>query len=122
MENGDKLVVVTTNYVPGYKVTKVIGVSYGIVVRSRGIGGNILAGLKSLVGGEIGAYTKMLSEARQHAVQRLENDAEGRGANAIIGMNFDSSEIGQMMTEIVAYGTAVRIEKEDKSAEPVSLR
>jgi uncharacterized protein YbjQ (UPF0145 family) len=122
MKKTDGLVVVTTNYVPGYRVTKVIGATYGIVVRSRGIGGNIMAGLKSIVGGEIGAYTQMLSEARQHAVQRLEEDAKGKGANAIIGMSFDSSEIGQMMTEIVAYGTAVTIEKESKEAEPVSLR
>jgi uncharacterized protein YbjQ (UPF0145 family) len=122
MEKGSKLIVVTTNYVPGYKITKVIGATFGLVVRSRGIGGNIMASLKSIIGGEIGAYTKMLSEAREHAVQRLEENAASQGANAVVSMSFDSSELAQTMNEIVAYGTAVVVEKDPKSADAVSLR
>ncbi len=122
MENGGKMVVVTTNYVPGYKITNVIGATFGVVVRSRGVGGNIAAGLKSIIGGEIGAYTKMLSEARGHAVDRLQENAMQMGANAVVGMGFDSSDIGGTMTEIVAYGTAVVVEKDNSNPEAVSLR
>jgi uncharacterized protein YbjQ (UPF0145 family) len=121
-ENSGKLMVVTTNYVPGYRITKVIGATFGVVVRSRGIGGNILASLKSIVGGEIGAYTKMLSDAREHAMQRLEENAKAQGANAVVSMSFDSSEIAQAMNEIVAYGTAVVVEEDPKAADAVSLR
>lgn len=116
------VVVVTAEYVPGYRIVKTLGPAFGIVVRSRGIGGNILAGLRSLAGGEIHEYTKMLTDARLEAVQRLMNSAKLHGANAVIGMKFDSSEMGQVMTEILAYGTAVVIEKEIRTAEPVSLR
>ncbi len=114
--------VVTTNYVPGFRITKSIGTTFGIVVRSRGIGGNIVAGLRGLIGGEINEYTKMLSDAREHAVQRLMENAAALGANAVIGMQFDSSEIGQIMTEVVAYGTAVVVEKDAGKPEAVSLR
>lgn len=121
-ENSGKLMVVTTNYVPRYRITKVIGATFGVVVRSRGIGGNILASLKSIVGGEIGAYTKMLSDAREHAMQRLEENAKAQGANVVVSMSFDSSEIAQAMNEIVAYGTAVVVEEDPKAADAVSLR
>jgi uncharacterized protein YbjQ (UPF0145 family) len=78
-----------------------------VVVRSRGIGGNVMAGLRSLVGGEIHEYTQMLEEARRHALDRLVHNAGLMGANAVVMMRFDSAEIGQTMSEIVAYGTAV---------------
>jgi uncharacterized protein YbjQ (UPF0145 family) len=78
-----------------------------VVVRSRGIGGNFVAGLRSLVGGEIHEYTQMLEEARRHALDRLVANAKLMGANAVVMMRFDSAEIGQTMSEIVAYGTAV---------------
>jgi uncharacterized protein YbjQ (UPF0145 family) len=78
-------------------------------VRSRGLGGNIMAGLRSIVGGEIHEYTQLLEEARRHAVDRLVANATLMGANAIIMMRFDSAEIGQTMSEIVSYGTAVRV-------------
>ena len=81
-----------------------------MVVRSRGIGGNIVAGLRSIVGGEISEYTQMLEEARRHATDRMVANATAMGANAILMMRFDSSEIGQTMSEIVAYGTAAVIE------------
>jgi len=82
-----------------------------VVVRSRGLTGNILAGLRSIVGGEITEYTELLEEARRHAVDRMVQNAGTMGANGIIMMRFDSSEIGQVMSEIVAYGTAVVLEK-----------
>ena len=84
-----------------------LGQCFGVVVRSRGLGGNIAAGLRSLVGGEITEYTQMLEEARRHALDRMVTNATVMGANAVVMMRFDSSEIGQTMSEIVAYGTAV---------------
>jgi uncharacterized protein YbjQ (UPF0145 family) len=97
----------TTNYAPGYRVDKVLGLVYGITVRSRGIGGNIMAGLRSLAGGEIHEYTEMAQQARQQALDRLADHAKGMGANAVISVMFDSTEIGQTMDEIIAFGTAV---------------
>lgn len=104
------MIVVTTENVPGHRVTRVYGQVFGVVVRSRGLGGNIMAGLRSIVGGEIHEYTALLEEARRHAVDRLVRNATVMGANAIVMMRFDSAEIGQTMSEIVAYGTAVTIE------------
>lgn len=106
------MLVVTTENVKGYKVVDVKGEVFGLVVRSRGLGGNIVAGLRSLVGGEIHEYTKMLEDARKQAIDRLVQNATAMGANAIVMMRFDSSEIGQNMSEVLAYGTAVIIEKE----------
>jgi len=105
------MIVVTTENVAGYRVQAVKGQVFGIVVRSRGIGGNIMAGLRSIVGGEITEYTEMLEEARRHAVDRMVSNATAMHANAIIMMRFDSAEIGQTMSEIVAYGTAVVLER-----------
>ncbi len=104
------MLVATTENVAGYRVKQTLGQVFGVVVRSRGIGGNILAGLRSIVGGEIHEYTQLLEEARRHATDRLVKNATAMGANAIVMMRFDSSEIGQTMSEIVAYGTAVVIE------------
>ncbi|GGA46809.1 YbjQ family protein [Dyella nitratireducens] len=101
------MLVVTTENVPGRQVVQVKGQVFGVVVRSRGIGGNVMAGLRSLVGGEIHEYTQMLEEARRHALDRLVENAKLMGANAVVMMRFDSAEIGQTMSEIVAYGTAV---------------
>jgi uncharacterized protein YbjQ (UPF0145 family) len=101
------MLVVTTENVPGHQVVQVKGQVFGVVVRSRGIGGNFVAGLRSLVGGEIHEYTQMLEEARRHALDRLVTNAKAMGANAVVMMRFDSAEIGQTMSEIVAYGTAV---------------
>lgn len=104
------MIVTTTENVAGRRVTNTLGQVFGVVVRSRGIGGNIVAGLRSIVGGEINEYTEMLEEARRHAVDRMVQNATAMGANAIITMRFDSSELGQTMSEIVAYGTAVTLE------------
>ena len=105
------MIVATTENVASYRVKETKGQVFGVVVRSRGLGGNILAGLRSIVGGEITEYTELLEEARRHAVDRMVQNAQAMGANAIIMMRFDSSEIGQVMSEIVAYGTAVVLEK-----------
>ena len=106
------MLVATCEQIAGHKVKEVKGQCFGVVVRSRGLGGNIVAGLRSLVGGEIYEYTSLLEEARRHAVDRLVQNATAMGANAIIMMRFDSSEIGTTMSEIVAYGTAVVLEAE----------
>lgn len=106
------MLVVTTENVPGRRVREVKGQVFGVVVRSRGLGGNVMAGLRSLVGGEIREYTQMLEEARRHALDRLVENATAMGANAIVMMRYDSSEIGQTMSEIVAYGTAVVLDSE----------
>jgi uncharacterized protein YbjQ (UPF0145 family) len=105
------MIVATTENVAGHRVKETKGQAFGVVVRSRGIGGNIMAGLRSIVGGEITEYTQLLEEARRHAVDRMVANATAMGANAIIMMRFDSSEIGQTMSEIVAYGTAVVLER-----------
>jgi uncharacterized protein YbjQ (UPF0145 family) len=104
------LIVATTESIAGHRTTQTPGQVFGLVVRSRGLGGNIMAGLRSLAGGEITEYTEMLEEARRHATDRMVQNAQAMGANAIIMMRFDSSELGQMMSEIVAYGTAAIVE------------
>lgn len=104
------MIVVTTEEVTGHRIVEMKGQVFGVVVRSRGLGGNIMAGLRSLGGGEITEYTQLLEEARRHATDRMVANATAMGANAILRMQFDSSEIGQTMSEIVAYGTAAVIE------------
>jgi uncharacterized protein YbjQ (UPF0145 family) len=104
------MLVVTTENVPGQRVREVKGEVFGIIVRSRGIGPNIVAQLRSLAGGEIVEYTHLLEEARKHAIERMVANASELGANAVVMMRFDSSEIGPAMSEIVAYGTAVVLE------------
>jgi len=104
------MLVVTTENISGYRVREVKGQVFGLVVRSRGLAGNIMAGLRSIIGGEITEYTQLLEEARRHAVDRMVKNANRMGANAVVMMRFDSSEMGQTMSEIVAYGTAVVIE------------
>lgn len=104
------MIVTTTETISGYRVVETKGQVFGLVVRSRGLGGNLMAGLRSIRGGEIKEYTEMLEDARRHALDRLVQNATVMGGNAIIMMRFDSSELGQSMSEIVAYGTAVVIE------------
>lgn len=111
----------TTNYAPGYKVTRVLGMVYGITVRSRGVGGNFMAGLRSLKGGEINEYTQMAAQARQQALDRLAEHAAGMGANAVLSIMFDSTEIGQTMDEIIAFGTGVVIAPATEPAQVVKL-
>ncbi|MBX3030113.1 MAG: heavy metal-binding domain-containing protein [Chloroflexi bacterium] len=103
------MLVVTSPFVPGHRIVESLGLAVGLVVRSRGIGPNIAAAFRSLGGGEIHEYTQLLEETRRHAVERLVTHATSLGANAIVSMRFDSSEMGSTMSEIVAYGTAVII-------------
>jgi uncharacterized protein YbjQ (UPF0145 family) len=107
------MIVATTERVAGYHVKQTLGQVFGVVVRSRGIAGNVIASLRSIVGGEIHEYTQLLEETRRQAVDRLVKNATAMGGNGVIMMRFDSSEIGQAMSEIVAYGTAVILEPGD---------
>ena len=104
------MIVVTTEEVSGQRIVEMKGQVFGLVVRSRGLGGNIMAGLRSIGGGEITEYTELLEDARRHAVDRMIQNATAMGANAVVRMQYDSSEIGNTMSEIVAYGTAAVIE------------
>ncbi len=101
------VLVVTTNDVPGYRVEKVIGEVFGLTVRSRHLGSQIGAGLKSMIGGELKGLTKTLVETRNQAMERLIDQAKARGANAVLMMRFDVSEAADVGTEVCAYGTAV---------------
>jgi uncharacterized protein YbjQ (UPF0145 family) len=104
------MIVTTTENIPGTTVVKTVGQVFGITVRSRSLGGNIAAGLKTLVGGEIRSYTKLSEDSRRQALDRMVENAAAMGANAVTMMRFDSSEMGRTMSEIVAYGTARVIE------------
>jgi uncharacterized protein YbjQ (UPF0145 family) len=101
------MIIATTPYVAGHRVTETRGQVFGLVVRSRGLAGNLAAWLRSLVGGEIHEYTQLLEDTRRQAIDRMVQNATLMGANAVISMRFDSSELGGTMSEIVAYGTAV---------------
>jgi uncharacterized protein YbjQ (UPF0145 family) len=105
------MIVTTMNDLPGYEVEEVYGEVMGLTVRSRNIGSQIGAGLKSILGGELKGMTKALMDSRQQVMERMIEEAEGKGANAIIAMRFDTSEMGGQWTEICAYGTAVRVHK-----------
>ena len=106
-----KMIIVTTENIANHKVVEVIGPVFGLTVRARGLGKDIVASLKGLVGGEINQYTEMLEDARKQSIDRMVESANAMGANAIIMMRFDSGEIGQNMSEIIAYGTAVKDEE-----------
>lgn len=99
------------NDVPGYEVTEVLGEVFGLTVRSRNVGSQLGAAFKSLAGGELRGMTKNLEESRQEVIQRMVQEAEARGGNAVLAMRFDTSEMGGNWTEICAYGTAVKIRK-----------
>ena len=96
---------------PGVKIRENLGVCYGIVVRSMGIVGGVAASFKGLRRGEIPEYTQLLEDSRRHAIDRMVENGQLMGADAIVAVRFDSSEIGQQFTEIVAYGTAVKVER-----------
>ncbi len=106
------MLVLTTWNAPGYEVREVKGEVFGVVVRSRSIVMNIGAMFRSLFGGEIKTYTVLLEQTRQQAIDRMVANAASRGANAILSMRFDASEIANTMSEIVAYGTAVVVDPE----------
>ena len=107
------VLVVTTENIQGKKVTEVKGQVFGVVARSRGLLGNLAASLRTIIGGEIHEYTGLLEDSRRQAIDRMIVNARRMKANAVVMMRFDSGEIGQGVTEIVAYGTAVVIEDAD---------
>ena len=103
------MLITTTDFIPGKEITEVIDVARGSTVRARNIGRDIFAGLKNLVGGEISEYTKLMAEAREQAIDRMIADAERIGADAIINVRFMTAGVTQMASEILAYGTAVKL-------------
>ena len=105
------MLITTTNDIPGYAIDEVYGEVFGLTVRSRNIGSQFGAGLKSLVGGELKGMTKALVDSRNDVIARMVEEAEAKGANAVVAMRFDTSEMGGTWTEICAYGTAVRAHK-----------
>ena len=116
------LITVTTPFVSGYHVTRVIGTTFGLIVRSRGLGQNVWAFFRAWGGGEIKVYTQLLEQVRHQALVRLAEHAKSLGANAVVSVGFDTSEMGAAMTEVLAFGTAVVVERDDSPAEPVALR
>ena len=112
------MIVSTAPFIAGHRVTETKGQTFGLVVRSRGLAGNVAAGLRSLVGGEIHEYTQLLEDTRRQAIDRMVQNATVMGANAVISMRFDSSEMATTMTEIVAYGTAVVITPDATAPQP----
>src|SRR5580658_3970947 len=115
------LMIVTTPFVSGHHVTKVIGVTYGLIVRSRGLGQNVWAYFRSWGGGEIKVYTQLLEQVRHQAIERLAAHAKSLGANAVVSVGFDTSEMGTAMTEVLAYGTAVVVEADTSPPQAVAL-
>ena len=105
------MLIVTMIDIPGYEVEEVLGEVFGLTVRSRNLGSQMVAGLRSVFGGELKGMTTMLQDSRQQAIQRMVEECEAKGGNAIIAMRFDASDLGSMWTEICAYGTAVRVRK-----------
>jgi uncharacterized protein YbjQ (UPF0145 family) len=110
-------VVTTFDPPPGWRIHGILGPCWGITVRSRSIGGQFVAGLESMVGGEITMYTELAGTSRNHAMQRLEQHAIALGANMVLAMRFDSSDLGANMNEIVAYGTAVVVVPDESVAQ-----
>jgi uncharacterized protein YbjQ (UPF0145 family) len=105
------MLITTANDLPGYEVTETLGEVFGLTVRSRNVGSQIGAGLKSIMGGELKGMTKALVDSRLQVIQRMVEEAEAKGADAVVAMRFDTSEMGGNWTEICAYGTAVRARK-----------
>jgi uncharacterized protein YbjQ (UPF0145 family) len=112
------MIISTAPFIAGFRVTETKGQVFGLVVRSRGLGGNIMASIRSLGGGEIHEYTSLLEDTRRQAIDRMVQNAAMVGANAVISMRFDSSELAQTMSEIVAYGTAVVIAPDAGAPQP----
>jgi uncharacterized protein YbjQ (UPF0145 family) len=112
------VIVATAPFIAGHRVIETKGQTFGLVVRSRGFSGNLIAGLRSLAGGEIHEYTQLLEDTRRQALDRLVKNATIMGGNAVISMRFDSSELAGTMSEIVAYGTAVVVEPDASAPQP----
>jgi len=105
------MLLVTTEYVEGRKIEKVFGLVRGNTIRARHVGRDVMAGLRNIVGGEIKDYTRMLTQARDQAIERMVKEAEGLGANAVVGVRFTTSQTMSGAAEILAYGTAVRLKE-----------
>ncbi len=106
------MIVATTDAVPGYRIVRTLGLVRGNTIRTRHLGKDILAAFKNLVGGEVMEYTKMLAESREQAIDRMIEDAEALGANAIVGLRLTTASMMQGAAELLAYGTAVVVEEE----------
>lgn len=104
------MIIVTTEEIPGRSIKKTLGMVRGNTIRARHVGRDISAALKNIVGGEIRDYTKMMAESREQALDRMVDEAESLGANAVVGLRFATSMIMQSASEILAYGTAVLVE------------
>lgn len=105
----EEVIVVTTNDLPGYEVKEVYGEVFGLIVRSRNLFSNIGASFRTVFGGEVKGYTTLLSDSREHALARMRQAAIDKGSNAVLAMRFDSGDIGGVMNEVAAYGTAVKV-------------
>src|SRR5204862_6982725 len=105
------MLITTANDLPGYEITETLGEVFGLTVRSRNIGSQLGAGLKSVFGGELKGMTKALVDSRQQVIDRMVEEAQAKGGDAIVAMRFDTSEMGNNWTEICAYGTAVKARK-----------
>ena len=112
------VLIVTTNEIPGYRITGVHGDVFGLTVRARNYFSNLGASFQTIVGGEVAGYTKLLTDSRNQARQRMWHEARARGANAVVAMRFDCNEIGGIMSEIAAYGTAVTAEPLHPAQQP----
>ncbi|HEY1835384.1 MAG TPA: YbjQ family protein [Candidatus Saccharimonadales bacterium] len=107
----EDVIVATTNDLAGYEVVEAFGEVFGLIVRSRNVFGNVGASLRTVFGGEVRGYTKLLANSREQALARMRDEAAAKGANAVLAMRFDSGDIGNVMNEVAAYGTAVRVKK-----------
>ncbi len=110
---GDRMMITTADTIPNFRVVKTFGLVRGNTVRARNFGRDFLAGLKSLVGGEVRTYTKMLAQSREQSLDRVAAEAQGLGANAVVALRLTTSTVMQNAAEILAYGTAVLIEPEN---------
>ena len=105
----NEMIVVTTDFIPGKEISEAIGIARGSTVRARNVGRDIFAGLKNLVGGEISEYTNLMADSREQAIQRMVQDAQKLGADAVINVRFMTSSVMTGASEMLAYGTAVKL-------------
>ncbi|MDX1630333.1 MAG: YbjQ family protein [Thermoanaerobaculia bacterium] len=110
------MILATTEKIAGKRIVRTLGLVRGNTIRTRHLGRDVMAVLRNLVGGEIGEYTKLLAEAREQALDRLEEEAEELGANAVVGLRFQTTEVMKAAAELVAYGTAVIVEESEESS------
>jgi uncharacterized protein YbjQ (UPF0145 family) len=108
---GGSMLITTANDLPGFEITETLGEVFGLTVRSRNIGSQLGAGLKSIMGGELKGMTQALVDSREQVIERMVEEANAKGADAIVAMRFDTSDMGSNWTEICAYGTAVKARK-----------